>query len=93
MRSIGDSKASLYFLLLSTVINIILDYCLLAWLNMGVAGAAWATVRDNQRIVIKDGAVSDMNCTICFAPLTQNAPPNFQMGCIVSKLEFSFKSP
>lgn len=44
LRSIGDSKASLYFLLLSTVINIILDYCFLAWMNMGVAGAAWATV-------------------------------------------------
>lgn len=44
LRSIGDSKASLYFLLLSTLINIILDYCFLSWLNMGVAGVAWATV-------------------------------------------------
>ena len=44
LRSIGDSKASLYFLLLSTVLNIVLDYCFLAWFDMGVAGAAWATV-------------------------------------------------
>ena len=44
LRSIGDSRASLYFLLLSTLINIVLDYCFLAWFCMGVAGAAWATV-------------------------------------------------
>lgn len=44
LRSIGDSRASLYFLLLSTLINIVLDYCFLAWFRMGVAGAAWATV-------------------------------------------------
>lgn len=37
LRSIGDSKASLYFLLLSTVINIILDYCFLAWFADGIA--------------------------------------------------------
>lgn len=44
LRSIGDSKASLYFLMLSTALNIVLDYCFLAWFDMGVAGAAWATV-------------------------------------------------
>lgn len=44
LRSIGDSMASLYFLLLSTVVNIVLDYIFLKWLEWGVAGAAWATV-------------------------------------------------
>ena len=44
LRSIGDSKASLYFLLLSTIINIILDYLFVAIIPFGVAGVAWSTV-------------------------------------------------
>lgn len=44
LRSIGDSKASLYFLLLSTVLNIFLDYISIQWFQMGVDGAAWSTV-------------------------------------------------
>lgn len=44
LRSIGDSLASLYFLLLSTVVNIVLDYVFLRWCGWGVEGAAYATV-------------------------------------------------
>lgn len=44
LRSIGDSKASLYFLALSAAANILLDYVFLAYFDLGVAGAAWATV-------------------------------------------------
>lgn len=44
LRSIGDSKASLYFLMISSVVNVVLDYAFIAWFHMGVAGAAWATV-------------------------------------------------
>lgn len=44
LRSLGDSKASLYFLLLSSVINILLDYVFMKWMFMGVFGAALATV-------------------------------------------------
>lgn len=44
LRSIGDSKASLYFLLMSTILNIFLDYAFIEWFRMEVAGAAWATV-------------------------------------------------
>lgn len=44
LRSIGDSKATLYFLLVSTVANIILDILLVAVIPWGVAGAAIATV-------------------------------------------------
>lgn len=29
----------------------------------------------------------ELVCTFALHPLTQNAPPNFQRGCIVSKLE------
>ena len=44
IRSLGDSKTPLIFLLISSVINIILDLYLIIFVHMGVAGAAWATV-------------------------------------------------
>ena len=44
IRSLGDSKTPVYFLVLSSVINIILDIISIKWLHMGVAGPAWATV-------------------------------------------------
>lgn len=44
IRSIGDSKTPLIFLIISTFINIILDFVFIANLNMGVLGAALATV-------------------------------------------------
>lgn len=43
LRSVGDSRAVLYFLLVSTVVNTILDLIFVAWLGWGVAGAAAAT--------------------------------------------------
>lgn len=44
LRAVGDSKSPLYFLIISAVMNIILDILFIAKFNMGVAGAAWATV-------------------------------------------------
>lgn len=44
IRSVGDSKTPLYFLIIACLINILLDYLLIAGLGMGVAGAGWATV-------------------------------------------------
>lgn len=44
IRSLGDSKSPLVFLLFSSVLNIILDLVLILVFDMGVAGAAWATV-------------------------------------------------
>ena len=44
IRALGDSKTPFWFLLLSTVLNILLDlFCILV-LNWGVAGASIATV-------------------------------------------------
>lgn len=40
---LGDSKRPLYFLLFSSVLNIVLDIIAVGPLNMGVTGAAWAT--------------------------------------------------
>lgn len=44
LRALGDSKATLYFLLVSSIANIILDIAFVAGLGMGVSGAAFATV-------------------------------------------------
>lgn len=44
IRSMGDSTTPLIFLLISSVMNIILDLFTIIVLKMGVAGAAWATV-------------------------------------------------
>ncbi len=43
LRGVGDSKASLYFLMISCVVNIILDITLVAGFGLGVAGVAVAT--------------------------------------------------
>ena len=44
LRSIGNSFMPLVFLVFSSLLNIVLDYACMAWFNMGVAGAAIATV-------------------------------------------------
>ena len=44
LRGIGDSKTPLYFLVFSSVLNIILDYCFIRFFHMGTDGAAYATV-------------------------------------------------
>ena len=43
LRAVGDSAATLYFLLIASVLNIILDLAFVAGLKWGVAGAAIAT--------------------------------------------------
>lgn len=44
LRAIGDSKTPLYFLLISSVLNIVLDLVFVICFRMGVAGVAYATV-------------------------------------------------
>lgn len=43
LRGIGDSKATLYFLLVASIVNVVLDIIFVYNMNMGVAGAAIAT--------------------------------------------------
>lgn len=42
-NALGKSKIPLYFLIFSSVLNIILDILLVTRFNMGVVGVAWAT--------------------------------------------------
>lgn len=44
IRALGDSKTPLYFLLISCVINIVLDLVFIINFHMGVAGAGLATI-------------------------------------------------
>lgn len=44
LRAVGNSKVPLYFLIFSAFLNIFLDLLLVVTFEMGVAGAAWATV-------------------------------------------------
>jgi putative MATE family efflux protein len=44
MRSMGNSMIPLIFLIISAIVNIILDIVFIVSLNMGVGGAAYATI-------------------------------------------------
>jgi len=44
LRALGDSKHPFYFLVCGCITNIALDFVLIYWVRMGVAGAAVATV-------------------------------------------------
>lgn len=44
LRSVGNTVVPLIFLAVSAIVNIVLDLVLILIFNMGVAGAAWATV-------------------------------------------------
>ena len=44
LRAIGDSKTPLTSIIISSIINVILDVLFVIYFRWGVAGAAWATV-------------------------------------------------
>lgn len=44
LRSVGDSKNPLYFLIVASVSNIFLDLLFVIVFKMGIAGVAWATL-------------------------------------------------
>lgn len=44
LRALGDSKTPLIYLIISSILNVFLDYFLIMFANMGVLGAAVATI-------------------------------------------------
>jgi putative MATE family efflux protein len=44
LRGLGDSKRPLYFLMVASLLNIVLDLLFVMVFGWGIAGAAWATV-------------------------------------------------
>lgn len=67
LRSVGNSMAPLWFLLLSALMNIVLDLWFVLDLKWGVAGAAWATVISQ--------AVSAVGITLYFAMCMRSLHP------------------
>lgn len=57
LRALGDSRTPLYFLIFSSLLNIVLDLIFILTFHMGVGGAAWATVLSQ--------LLSAVLCTIC----------------------------
>ncbi len=44
IRALGDSKTPVIFLMIASLVNIVLDLLFILQFDMGVAGAAWATI-------------------------------------------------
>lgn len=44
LKAVGDSKTPLYFLIVSSVLNVVLDLIFVLGWNQGILGVAWATV-------------------------------------------------
>ncbi len=44
LRSVGDSRSPFYYLVIASITNIILDFFFVAFLGLGVEGAAFATI-------------------------------------------------
>ena len=85
LRSIGNSTVPLYFLILSSVLNIALDYIFVAVLTMGVTGVAWATVISQ--------AVSSVLCIIYIyakVPLISLKADEFHVDASLLKKTFSY---
>lgn len=63
LRAIGNSVVPLVLLVISSVVNIVLDYVLIVYGHMGVAGAAYATISSQ--------AVSGI---LCFIYIVKKVP-------------------
>jgi len=44
IRALGQPKMAMYTLIVPAIVNLILDPILIVWFDMGMAGAAWATM-------------------------------------------------
>lgn len=64
LRAIGNSRTPLYFLILSSVINVVLDVWFVKFLHMGVQGAAAATVISQAVSVLLCAVYIHRNCPI-----------------------------
>lgn len=81
LRGLGDSISALIFLLISTVLNIILDVWFVAVLDMGVPGVALATV-------IAQG-ISAILCILKLMKMKENFDLNWSM--LKLDKDFSYK--
>ncbi len=82
-RGLGDSNTPLYFLIISSVINVILDIIFVLFLKMGIFGAALATVL-SQGLSLFSGIV--------YLFLTENKVLKFKIYDLIFSLNIFIKS-
>jgi putative MATE family efflux protein len=63
IRALGDSRTPLFFLIIASIINIVLDFVFILNFHMGVAGAGYATV-----------LAQLISCACCFAFIAKKLP-------------------
>src|SRR5574344_826662 len=94
IRALGDSKQPFYFLIISSVFNILLDVVLILWWNMGVAGAGLATllsqvfscvlclqyIRRHMRLLIPQGDERKYNNKLISILLNNGVPMGLQFS-------------
>ena len=96
LRALGDSRTPLYFLIFSSVFNIVLDWIFVANFHLDVAGVAWATliaqgasVVGSFTILLKELQTMEGNADGIFAkeellPMTKIALPSILQQSTVS---------
>ncbi len=87
LRSMGNSIISLYFLIASAVLNVIMDLLFVVVWKQGVAGAAWATVIAE--------AIAALFCVVYVRmriPLLKFSKNEFVLDRSLLKIIFSYSS-
>ncbi len=74
MRSLGDSKTPVVFLVIASVINIVLDIVLILTFGMGVEGAAYATVISQFAAAVGSGIVMVKKYTVLHMSKEERKP-------------------
>lgn len=92
LRAIGDSKSSLYILFATTILNIVLDIVLISVFNLGIDGAALATVFSQGIsvlfVVIRQNKISPMlNFSVSYVKSSVKFIPQLlRMGFSIASL-------
>lgn len=76
LRSVGDSRHPLYYLIISSVVNIILDLLFVGVFHMGVGSAAAATIISQF-----------ISATLCLYRLTMKSPEEYRVHLKEIKLD------
>lgn len=76
IRALGDSKTPLYMLIMSSLINILLDYTFILVFNMGTAGAGLATIVSQLLAAIICGYLMIKNYPMLRTEKTERKPNN-----------------
>lgn len=76
LRAVGDSKTPLYYLIVCSIVNVFFDFLLVAYIKMGIAGAAIATV------------IAQIVCAVLVVIKLMNSKDSFQLKLKAIKIDF-----